>query len=49
MDWGFNHSILSPGDYDSILKGCYKGGIMRIQSGKAIGSLTLIHKEESLN
>ena len=29
-DWGFNPSLLSPGDFNSKLRGCYKEGIMRI-------------------
>ena len=49
-DWGFNHPLLTLCDFNSELRGCYKQqGIMRLQSGKAPGSLTSIQKEEILN
>ena len=36
-------------DFNSELRGSYKEGIMRMQSGKSYGSLTSIQEEETLN
>ena len=38
MDFGFNHPLLTPYDFNSDLKGCYKEGIHENLICKAFGS-----------
>ena len=49
MDLGFNHPLLSPYDFNSDLKDCYKEGFYGNLNGKANGSKNAIQKEEILD
>ena len=47
MDFGFNHPLLTPYDFNSDLKGCYKEGIHENLICKAFGSKILTRKKKS--
>ena len=49
MDLGFNHPLLTPFDFISDLKGCYKEGLYKNLNGKAYGSKNALQKEEILD
>ena len=49
MDLGFNHKLLSPYDFNPVLKGCFKEGIYENINAEAYGFKNAIQVEEILD
>ena len=49
IDLSFNHQLLSPYDFNSDLKDCYKEGLHENSNVKAYGGKNAIQKEEILD